>query len=122
MAEVKLIDAPVGLFLYDGCMVLKTEYCTESDGRISPDCYIVSSGEYFWGGAKTIKERNALKVMPIKAKPVKQGRWIGKYSPYAVNLHICSVCNLHLSFIGHLSDYNYCPCCGAKMSGKEQGE
>lgn len=64
---MRLIDAPVGLFLFDGILVMKTEYFTESNGVISPDCYIVDSGECFCGGVNTPEERNALEVTPVDA-------------------------------------------------------
>ena len=67
---MRLIDAPVGLLMYDGCLVLKTEYSTviqaESGEIITPDCYVVESGECFWGGAKTAEDRNNLNVEPIE--------------------------------------------------------
>lgn len=63
---IKLINAPVGLFDIDGVLVLKTEYSTQhEDGAITPDCYIVDSGEYFWGGVDSVAERNNLMVTPI---------------------------------------------------------
>ena len=63
---IKLINAPVGLFDIDGVLVLKTEYSTQhEDGSITPDCYIVDSGEYFWGGVDSVEERNNLMVTPI---------------------------------------------------------
>lgn len=63
---IKLINAPVGLFDIDGVLVLKTEYSTQhEDGAITPDCYIVDSGEYFWGGVDSVEERNNLMVTPI---------------------------------------------------------
>ncbi len=42
-----LKDAAPGLFLYDGCLCMKTEY-GDNDGGI--DAFIVSTGERFWGG------------------------------------------------------------------------
>lgn len=73
---VRLIDAPVGLFEADGVLVMKTKYITRhDDGTITPDCYIVESGEYFWGGAKTIEERNNLEVVPVDMSAIIR-RWI----------------------------------------------
>lgn len=64
---MKLIDAPVGLFEHNGNLALKTEYSTiHKDGTSTPDCYLVESGEYFWGGAKTAAERNDLEVKPVE--------------------------------------------------------
>lgn len=66
--KVKLVDCPVGLFLYgdDGHLALKTEY-GNNEGRI--DAYIVSSGEFFWGGSPqtVINQRNQL-VTPIEVE------------------------------------------------------
>lgn len=71
---IKLIDAPIGLFEVDGILVLKTEYSTRhEDGTITPDCYIIESGEYFWGGVDSVEERNNLEValvdMPTLTPP-----------------------------------------------------
>lgn len=64
---IKLIDAPVGLFEVDGVLVLKTEYSTRHvDGTTTPDCYIVESGEHFWGGVDSVEERNNLMVTPVE--------------------------------------------------------
>ena len=64
---MKLIDAPVGLFKYGSTLALKTEYSTEVNGIGTPDCYIVDSGEFFWGGTSFADERNNLDVDPVKA-------------------------------------------------------
>jgi len=101
----RLIDAPVGLFLYDDCMVLKTEYHTVTDGEITPDCYIVSSGEYFWGGVETIEERNALEVTPVEAKSVVNGRWI----THSDGTTECSKCHTLGS-----PQWKCCPVCTAQ--------
>lgn len=64
---MKLIDAPIGIFRFDGELVLKTEYCSENklSGKYIPDCYIVRTGEYFFGGTKTANELNNLDVEPV---------------------------------------------------------
>lgn len=116
----RLIDAPVGLFLYDGCMVLKTEYNTITDGKITPDCYIVSSGEYFWGGVETIEERNALEVTPVEAKTVVQGQWLHANDPDKKRCSRCDV--IHMIAQYPRGEIDWCPNCGAKMDGKEQGD
>lgn len=66
----RLIDAPVGLLKYNGSLILKTEYSrivrlSEDHKVTTPDCYVAESGEYFWGGAKTVEERNNLEVTPV---------------------------------------------------------
>lgn len=64
-AKVTFGVAPVGLFDFEGTLCVKTEYSHQ--GR--PEAYIVDSGEYFWGGAKTAAEANALLVTPLHALP-----------------------------------------------------
>ncbi len=61
---VKLKDCPIGLFIKDGTLCVKTEYGNES--------YIVWSGEYFWGGAKTKAETGEVLVLPISDKVVQR--------------------------------------------------
>ena len=46
---------------------------------------------------------------------VRHGRWIGKNSPYDVNIHVCSICEEQVSILGN--KLRYCPNCGAKMDG-----
>lgn len=53
-----LAECPPGLFLFGGCLGFRSEYGT--------DAYVVSSGEAFWGGAKTKEERDALMVTPVE--------------------------------------------------------
>ena len=67
---MKLIEAPVGLLNCDDTIILKTEYSTThpADGKAksTPDCYIVESGEYFWGGVDSVEARNNLEVTPVE--------------------------------------------------------
>lgn len=59
-SAVPLLDLPPGeLFTYDGCTALKSEYRTDKGAC---ECYIVGSGEMFWGGTKTGEELNKLLV------------------------------------------------------------
>ena len=55
---------------------------------------------------------------PADVAPVRHGRWIGKNSPYDVNIHICSVCRGQVSILGN--KLRFCPNCGAKMDGGDQ--
>lgn len=101
---MKLIDAPVGLFEYDGTLVLKTEYSIEGQGGVAiPECYIVESGELFWGGVNSTEERNNLDVAPLE------------YREYA-----CPHCQHEWLEDRDASDYpNYCPACGKPL--REEG-
>lgn len=48
--------------LREGTLCLKSEY-GDNSGRI--DAYIVSSGEFFWGGTQTASEQRKLLVIPV---------------------------------------------------------
>jgi len=58
-----LADCPIGLFLKGDTLALKTEY-GNNEGRI--DAYIVSSGEFFWGGTSVPKEQRMVMVEPVE--------------------------------------------------------
>ncbi len=69
---VSLDECPEGLFLFNGTLCFKSEYHTQSQATGYPQCdaYVVASGEYFWGGASTAKERDALLVEPVAADTI----------------------------------------------------
>jgi hypothetical protein len=50
------------LFRYNGSTALKSEYRTDAGAC---ECYLLGSGEMFWGGTNTAEELNALMVEPI---------------------------------------------------------
>lgn len=140
---MRLIDAPVGLLMYDGCLAFKTEYSTviqaESGEIVTPDCYVVESGEYFWGGAKTAEDRNNLNVEPIELphalldncptvdlKDLRpHGRWLVVEEKTHLNV-VCSECDtnfyVHKKGQYHIERSNYCPNCGAKMDEEVPNE
>lgn len=62
-------ECPEGLFLFNGSLCFKSEYKTQnqSSGYWQSDAYVVSSGEYFWGGASTAEARDKLLVTPVPA-------------------------------------------------------
>ena len=60
--EVTLADCPIGLFMKGTELCLKTEY-GNNEGRI--DAYIVSSGEFFWGGAMLPEDQRKVLVRPV---------------------------------------------------------
>lgn len=60
---VKLGNLSEGsLFLYKDTVALKSEYKTDSGAC---ECFIVGTGEMFWGGTDTSEELNNLYVTPI---------------------------------------------------------
>ena len=61
---VPLKDCPIGLFIKDDTLCVKTEYGNES--------YIVWSGEYFWGGAESEAQIGEVLVLPIPDKIVQR--------------------------------------------------
>lgn len=73
--KVTLEECPIGLFLYEDELCLKTEY-GDNDGRI--DAYIVSSGEMFWGDApQSIISQRAQLVTPVSVWNLPlAGAWI----------------------------------------------
>lgn len=58
-----LAECPPGLFLFGDCLGFKSEYRSDT-GKV--EAFVVDSGEYFWGGAKTSEEREALMVHPVE--------------------------------------------------------
>lgn len=78
-----LDDCPTGLFWFEGngygVLGFKSEYVTESSSMGTKlyqcDAYVVSSGEYFWGGAKTGEERSNLLVTPLNLDDSKSDFW-----------------------------------------------
>ena len=64
MRRIRLEKCPIGLFMFDGVLCLKTEY-GDNNGRI--DAYIVSSGEFFWGYApQSIASQRRQLVTPVR--------------------------------------------------------
>jgi hypothetical protein len=60
---ISLAKCPIGLFICNEELCLKTEY-ENNEGRI--DAYIVGSGEFFWGAKpQTIKSQRAQIVFPV---------------------------------------------------------
>lgn len=61
---IPLRDYEKGLFIDDDTLCVKTEYGNEA--------YIVWSGEYFWGGAKTKEAIGDVLILPIPDKDVQR--------------------------------------------------
>jgi hypothetical protein len=71
--QCTLKDCPPGLFLINDCLGIKTEYRpvrlnplngTYSTDTTDVEVYVASSGEVFWGGVTSKKERLELIVQP----------------------------------------------------------
>jgi hypothetical protein len=79
---VTLADCPIGLFRYGGELCLKTEYGS-NEGRI--DAYIVSSGEFFWGGTNTPAAQRKVMVEPVSeiaVSPAPQPNTVPDFRPF----------------------------------------
>ena len=66
--KVRLGNLPNGSIFTveeEGTFVLKSEYRT-LEGTC--ECYIIGSGEMFWGNCKTVSELNRLLVTPVRIK------------------------------------------------------
>lgn len=63
---MKFEDCPIGTFLYEDELCVKTKYGFEA--------YIVSSGERFWGNAYTLDELRNIDVTPVDVNIVRRGR------------------------------------------------
>lgn len=59
--KVRLGNCPIGLFMFQNEVCIKTEYW--SNGK--PECFIVSSGEFFCGGVTDNDEYFDLFVIPL---------------------------------------------------------
>lgn len=64
---VPLRDCPIGLFIKDQTLCVKTEYGNQA--------YIISSGEVFWGGAKSKEEIGDVLVLPIQDRTLEHLEW-----------------------------------------------
>ena len=134
---MRLIDAPVGVFRFSGDLVLKTEYMVDIDGVWIPDCYILDSGEKFWGGMKSTEDfktkYNDLEVEVIDVEPQKmRGKWIEREVTHIDELEAkdiitawqsckCSVCGRYDTrpYMYYFGEPKYCSWCGADMRGTE---
>lgn len=66
---VTLGACPAGLFLFGECLGFKSEYRTASaKGFPQSDAYVVSTGEYFWGGTSKSDVREKLLVLPLRTR------------------------------------------------------
>lgn len=70
---VTLRECPPGPFLFDGTLGFKTEYAEEipaGSRQWWPGAYCMDSGEFFWGGVTTHKERAELMVRSVRVVAV----------------------------------------------------
>ena len=124
---MRLIDAPVGVFRFNGDLVLKTEYMVDIDGVWIPDCYILDSGEKFWGGMKSTEnfktKYNDLEVEVVDVEPQRmRGKWETIEGWDGDVVYRCSKCGEEYVLIDGTpkeNGYHFCPNCGSDMRGTE---
>ena len=91
---------------------IKREYAVDAVLDVyydTPD--IDLSGEKF--------EDAILKIPAADVAPVRHGRWVEKEKYTFGIMYDCSLCENRILDNGH--SWNYCPNCGAKMDGDENG-
>lgn len=65
-----LQECPPGLFLFGDCLGFKSEYTISlTTPTLSnwPEAFVVASGEVFWGGTQTHRDRAELIVQPVSS-------------------------------------------------------
>lgn len=68
-APVAYKNCPVGLFEFQGTYAVMSEY----SGRSGRQSYLLESGEMFWGGTNTKRDRDALMVQPCEVAITESG-------------------------------------------------
>lgn len=62
-----LVQCPVGLFIWNGLLCVKTGTHVPSNNGPSPDAYIIPNNEYFWGGHVNDRlNRDCVFVTPVE--------------------------------------------------------
>lgn len=124
---MRLIDAPAGLLECNGTIIMKTNYMTRhTDESVTPDCYIVESGEYFCGGVETAEELQNLEVKPVCFDATSNiyleswtAEWKRNYRSgvHAGNGYVCSKCDMWNNRPSW-----FCPSCGKAMKPEAWAE
>ncbi len=76
--QTTLGEAPPGLFWFHRTLAFKSGYKTESlsrPGVWQSDAFVVTSGEYFWGGTSDPEAREKLSVRPIQTEVARRAIW-----------------------------------------------
>ena len=77
-------------------------------------------GNPFPDGVDAIDIEDVDAIPAADVAPVRHGRWI-EYQKYTFGvMYDCSICDDRILDNGH--SWNYCPNCGAKMDGGNEGE
>lgn len=81
-------------------------------------------GEYIGEDTRATEMVFASQIKSAPAvDPVRHGRWVRfKDDDYSARIHMkCSECNAYWSDPSHVPSFRFCPNCGAKMDGSEDG-
>lgn len=83
-------------------------------------------GGYLEGDADCIpvvKKQDIESISVVDAVEVRHGRWMFEEYPDGYYSSYCSLCGFSAAEDAYLSDWNYCPSCGARMDRhREDGD
>lgn len=103
----RLIDADELKRYIDNCGFC--DRCPDASPRCQIDCEMPDFLTKRWEGV--------IDAQPtVEAEPVRQGKWIYGENSDGFDGYRCSYCMTHFA-VDDVSDYHYCPYCGAKMDG-----
>ena len=81
-------------------------------------CKELDKGKH-WDGHTSKDVRRLLSIPAADVAPVRHGRWVEQEKYDFGTMYDCSICGDRILDNGH--SWNYCPNCGAKMNGDENG-
>lgn len=77
-----------------------------------------------WAEIEAVQSDYIERLPAADVAPVVHGRWIDGAEDFTCGNHNaeCSICRCYVSWDGCDEDFNYCPNCGARMDGVNEGE
>lgn len=91
--------------------------------KYESEIYPLGNGKYM---DIEVTYRDWINAMPtMEALPVRHGKWLYGESESGHDGYFCSQCGKHIRWIygeediNFIRSYNYCPNCGARMSGDD---
>lgn len=103
-----------------------TDYIKRTDAVKIAEKYGLANGSAL-GRHTGLADCIASEILSLPAAdvaPVVHGRWIDGAEDFTCGNHNaeCSICRCYVSWDGCDEDFNYCPNCGARMDGVNEGE
>lgn len=97
-------------------------FADESEAYMRAQTKITDEATYIVNHVVHMKVQRLLYDAPAAdVAPVVHGRWVPTESPFINDCENCSVCG-YKTVWGHRFNFNYCPNCGARMDGGDDGE